>query len=227
MGEARPLLEIERELEKSFAADEASIGRVPKGWPPSLVFFHFAQWRARLRDALVAFEAGRDYTQPRNVDEINDGELPTADGVPLDQAAARADALLGDLIALSSRLSGHYFQWTLTRTCGDAIVRNSYFHPRVHVAAYLHENGESRRAHQLMENTVGELRELWPAPIILGASLFNLAGARVEQDKHPEALDLLEEAAPMRPDLLTQAVGDPDFAALKGNTRFEALTARG
>lgn len=227
MGEARPLLEIERELERSFAAGEASAAREPKGWPPALIFFHFAQWRGRLRDALAEFEAGREYTQPGNIDEINDRELPEADGVPLAESSARADALLGDLIALSSRLSARDFQWTLTRTCGDAIIRNSYFHPRVHIAAYWQENGEDRRAHQLLENTVGELRELWPAPIILGAGLYSLAGARLAQERPDEAIDLLEEAAPMRPDIVSRAAGDPDLAALKGNPRFEALTAQG
>jgi hypothetical protein len=227
VGEVRPLLEIERDLERSFAADEAAIAREPKGWPPALILFHCAQWRARLRDALVEFEAGREYAHPGNVDEINDRELPQGDGVALSTAAARSDALLGDLIALSSRLASRYFQWSLTRTCGDAIVRNSYFHPRVHLAAYWQENGEDRRAHQLMENTVGELRELWPAPIILGAGLYNLATVRVAQDRADEALDLLEEAGPMRPDILAQAAGDPDLAALRGNARFQALTTQG
>ena len=220
------LLEVERELERSFALDEAALAREPKGWPPSLIFFHCAQWRGRLRDALVAFEGGHEYTQPGNIDELNDRELPTGDGLSLVDTAARADSLLGDLIVLSSRLVDRYFQWTITRTCGDAIVRNSYFHPRVHLIAYLQENGEDRRAHQLLENTVGELRELWPAPVILGAGLYNLAAARVAQERPDLAIDLLEEAAPMRPDILLHAPGDPDLAALKGNPRFEALTAQ-
>lgn len=226
MADANQLLEVERELERSFAVDEGALGREPKGWPPSLIFFHCAQWRGRLRDALVAFEAGHEYAQPGNVDELNDRELPSGDGMSLIDAAAHADSLLGELMVLSGRLVDRYFQWTITRTCGDAIVRNSYFHPRVHLTEYLHANGEDRRAHQLAENTVGELRELWPAPVILGAGLYNLAAARVTQERHDLALDLLEEAAPMRPDILLRAPGDPDLAPLKGNPRFEALTAQ-
>ena len=226
MADANLLLEVERKLERSFALDEEALAREPKGWSPALIFFHCAQWRGRLRDALVAFEAGDEYTQPGNIDDLNDRELPDGDGLLLVEAAARADLLLGELMVLSGRLVDRYFQWTITRTCGDAIVRNSYFHPRLHLTAYLQQNGEDRRAHQLLENTVGELRELWPAPVILGASLYNLAAARVAQERPEQAIDLLEEAAPMRPDILLHAPGDPDLAPLKGNRRFEALTAQ-
>jgi len=198
MGDASRLLEVERQLERSFAADEAALGHGARGSMPSVMLFHFAHWRERLRDALVAFEAGSRYAQPHDIDD-----MPAADGEGLGDAAARSDSVLGEMIELSARLGGRYFQWPLTRTCGDAIMRNSYFQPRVHLAAYWHENGEGRRAQQLVENTARELRELWPAPIILGAGLYNLATLRVAQGRYDDALDLLDEVLPMRPGIRT------------------------
>jgi hypothetical protein len=41
-----------------------------------------------------------------------------------------------------------------------------------------------------------------------------------------DALDLLEEAAPMRPDLLAAATRDSDFAPLRDEPRFRALSIR-
>jgi len=152
--------------------------------------------------------------------------MPAGCDLPLGQTSVRADQSLGELMALYTSLGEREFRWTTTFTTGDAIVRNSYFHPRVHIGAYWQENRDERRAHQLIENTVGERRELWPSPVILGAGLYSLATARVAQGDCDSAIDLLDEAAPMRPDILRQAHGDPDLAALRGDPRFEELTAQ-
>lgn len=217
---------MERDLERTFAADEAALMRRPNGWPAALIFFHLAQWRERLRDALSHFEAGRDYAQPGNVDDLNDRELPAGQGLPLSETAARADEVLGALMGLSASLGDRPFKWTLTENTADAIVRNSYFHPRLHFTSYWRENGEPQRAHELVERTAQELRDLWPSPIILGAGLYNLATVRAGQGRKDDALALLEEAAPMRPDLVRNAGADPELAALKGNAKFEALGPR-
>jgi len=218
------LLEIERDLERSFVAEESALAREPKGWPASLIMFHIAQWRERLRSGLTDFNAGRPYTPPpANIDEFNDRELPSGRGLSLKETSTRAEAELGALIGLISKVGDQPFQWNLTRSTGDALVRNSYFHPRMHISEYWHDNGGKDRAHDLIETTVTELRDMWPAPLILGAALYNLACVRAGQDRHGAALDLLEEAAPMRPDLCAAAPRDSDLADLREEPRFQAL----
>jgi len=215
---------MERELERSFVAEEAALNREPKGWSAALIMFHVAQWRERLRSGLADFDAGRSYTPPpADINEFNDQELPAGRGLTLEETSARADAALGALIGLSSKVGDHPFKWGLTQTSGDALVRNSYFHPRLHITEYWHENGGRDRAHRLIESTVDELRELWPSPMILGAGLYNLACVRVGQDRHAEALDLLEKAAPMRPDLCTAAAREPDLSGLREEPRFQTI----
>src|SRR5579859_1231211 len=216
---------MERELERSFVAEEAGLNREPKGWPAALIMFHVAQWRERLRVGLADLDAGRPYTPPpTKINELNDQELPTGRGLTLEETSTRADAALGALIELSSKVGDQPFKWGLTQTTGDALVRNSYFHPRLHIGDYWHENGGNDRAHSLIESTVDELREMWPSPLILGAGLYNLACVRAGQDRHNEALDLLEEAAPMRPDLCAAAAQDSDLARLRNEPRFQAIT---
>ena len=46
---------------------------------------------------------------------------------------------------------------------------------------------------------------------------------RVGQGRHTDALDLLEEAAPMRPDLCAAAGRDSDLAGLRDEPRFQAV----
>jgi tetratricopeptide (TPR) repeat protein len=224
MSAVRRLLESERETERRFVADARAGETNPKGWPAALIMFHVAMWRERLRKAFDAVQAGRPYAPiPANIDDLNDVELPTGAGVSLDEAAARADAELASLIQLAQAIGERPFKWGLTSTSTEAVLRNSYVHPRNHIAAYLSENGDKPAAHLLFEEAANELRDA-PAPnLILGAALCNLAGARVEQERLDEALDLFEEGLSMRPDLRPILAADPDLAVLKNDPRFQSI----
>src|SRR6266851_5396098 len=138
-----------------------NLAREPKGWPASLIMFHIARWRERLRSGLTDFDAGRPYTPPpANIDEFNDQELPSGRDLTLKETSARADAELEALTGLIAKVGDQPFNWNLARTTGDALVRNSYFHPRMHISEYWHENGGNDRAHDLIETTATDLREM-------------------------------------------------------------------
>jgi len=218
------LLESQREIEKRFVAGAMAKETEPKGWPAALIMFHIAQWRLRLRNAFDDVHAGRPYTPiPANIDEFNDVELPTGAGVSLDEAATRADVELGSLIELAQAIGERPFKWDLANTSTEAVLRNSYVHPRIHIAAYLSENGNKPAAHVLFEATASDLRDASAPHLILGAALCNLATARVEPGRSDEALDLLEEGLSMRPDLRPACAANPDLAVLKNNPRFQSI----
>lgn len=224
MNAARRLLESEREIEKRFVAEARANETEPKGWPAALIMFHIARWRVRLRNAFADVDAGRPYTPiPANIDEFNDIELPTGAGMSLDEAAARADAELASLIQLAQAIGERPFKWDMASTSTEAVLRNSYVHPRNHIAAYLSENGDKPAAHLLFEAAAHELRDASAPHLILGAALCNLAGARVEQGRLEDALDLFEEGLSMRPDLRAVLAADPDLADLKSNPRFQSI----
>ena len=75
----------------------------------------------------------------------------------------------------------------------------------------------------MTEETASELRGADASPHILGAALYNLAGVRATQGRSDEALTLLEEALPMRPDLKSGAAEDVDLNAVRDSPRFRAL----
>src|SRR5215467_1636115 len=121
--------------------------------------FHLGMWRERLRNALSETAEGRPFTHPsENVDELNDAELPQGIGTPLADAAARADHLLGELMELYERLGDRPLKWYASSTTAEAVLRNSYTHPRLHLAEYWKENGELERAEQLWKAGEKDLR---------------------------------------------------------------------
>jgi hypothetical protein len=211
------------EAERSFVADARANETAPKGWPAALLMFHIAQWRGRMRQAFNDVRDGRTQTlPPKNTDEFNDRELPEGAGVSLDVAAGRAASELTSIIDLYEALGERPFAWNVARTTTEAVLRGSYIHPRNHLYAYLVENGLTDRAHRVVEDSVDELRAAAAPPSIVGTAVYNLAVVRVAQGRIDDALSLLEQAIPMRPDLATQATNDADLAPLRGLERFRA-----
>jgi tetratricopeptide (TPR) repeat protein len=189
--------------------------------------FHLARWRGRLLRAMSEYAAGRPFDPPTGkIDEFNDAELPAGAGLSLADAAAESDSAFGALLELWSKLGDRPFKWYLATTTAEALVRNSYSHPRIHMADYYSDRNDTRRAHEIFEETAAELRRAEATPHILGAALCNLAGARVAQGRFDEALNLLEEGLPMRTDLVAPVATDSDFEKLRDSPRFRALVAR-
>src|SRR5205807_926209 len=132
-------------------------------------------------------------------------ELARGAGVSLEDAAARSDQALADLIELWNVMGDRPFAWYIARTTSEALVRNSYAHPRYHIAEHFIERGDPERGYQLYEETAAELRRVGAPGHTLGTAVYNLARARAGQGRRHDALRLLDEAIPMRDDIRTLA----------------------
>jgi tetratricopeptide (TPR) repeat protein len=222
----RQALEAQKKVEQDFVEEARRTETAPKGWPAALVMFHLGMWRERMRKALTDLSESREPNLPsESLDEINDAELASGIGTPLADAAARSEHLLGEIMDLYDWLGDRPFQWYRAKTTTEAVLGNSFTHPRGHLYEYLRENGDIDRANRLWEEAVTLLREVNSPPLLIGASLYNLACARAYQGRLDEALVLLEEAFPMRPDFKERAPKDSDLEALHDDARLKALIA--
>jgi len=220
------LLQKQRDLERAFVAEAVGKKGPPAGWTPTMTMFHLAQWRDRLWNGLGEAAAERPVNAPPgDIDELNDAEMAGASEVSLADAAARSDAALTSIMAMFETLGDRPFNWYMAETTGEAILRNSYLHPRIHLADQFMQRGDVSRSQRLTEETVSELREAEAPERLVGAALYNLAAVRAAQDRSEEALALLEEGLAMRPDLKAGAAQDPDLAPLRESARFRALIA--
>jgi hypothetical protein len=193
--DALPLLRKQQDLERAFVAETAGKPEPSSGWTPSMTMFHIARWRERLWNGLSEADAERPVTAPPgSIDEFNDAEMEGAAGVSLAEAATRADTALTSIIAMWQTMGDQPFTWFSAETVGEAILRNSYLHPRVHLADQLLERGETARSQRLTEETVSNLRAVDAPARVLGAAIYNLAAVHARQLQTDEALDLLEES---------------------------------
>jgi hypothetical protein len=186
--------------------------------------FHVGMWRERFRDAFQNVKDGKDYQRPpAETNELNDAELPTGIGTPLADAASRADHLLGEIMDLYESIGERPFEWYLAKTTTEAVLRNSYMHPRLHMFEYFRENGLDDKGSRLFVDAAEEMRSADAPALIMGAVLYNLAGVRSREGKQDEALELLKQALPLRPDLTKAAQTDSDLVALREDPRFQEL----
>ncbi|HET9849530.1 MAG TPA: tetratricopeptide repeat protein [Candidatus Dormibacteraeota bacterium] len=141
----------------------------------------------------------------------------------LAEAWKRSEAVARELIELWHEVGDRPLKWYIANTTGEAIVRNSYFHPRNHIAEHIAVRGDQSEAARVFEETVAELRKIDVPAHTLGPALCNLARARLAQGRPDEALGLLEEGIPLRPDLAGLIAADVDFAVLRSEPRFRSL----
>ena len=181
-------------------------------------------WRERLRNALASVSQGQPFDHPsRNVDELNDAELPEGIGTPLADAAARSDLLLGEIIDLYIRLGERPIEWYAATNTTEAVLRNSYTHPRLHISEYWKENGFLERSGRLWEAALSDLHAANAPVRFLANAQYNLACVRVLEEKPEDALSLLEEALPASEILKAAAPQDADLAPLRESPRFQEL----
>jgi hypothetical protein len=201
--------------------------KAPVGWPAALVLFHVGMWRERMRNVLASMSEGKDYErQPPNTDEFNEAELVRGIGIPLADAASRAEHLLGELIDLYEKVGERPVEWGMSRNTTEAVLRNSYTHPRVHMYEYFTENGEIEAARKLAEDAVPEMRAAQAPPLVMGTVLYNLATVRAKEGRADAAIDLLTEAIPMRPDIKDLAPQDTELGEVREDPRFRELVRK-
>ena len=152
------LLQDERDTERHFVTETAGEPEFPRGWSSGLLLAHIASWRERLRDSLIQVSRGVPVSgPPADIDAANAAQLARDARISLSEAAAAADTRLADLLDLWATLGNRPFSWFTAKTTGEALVRNSYIHPRRHLSEHYVERGERARGARIREETMAEL----------------------------------------------------------------------
>src|ERR1700730_4983037 len=159
MKDVLRLLRTQQEGERDCVAEVSGRADPPTGWSPAMMMFHVAQWRERLWNGLTEAAADQPVNAPPgDINEFNDAEMAGAAGLSLADTAARSDAALTSIIAMWETLGDRPFNWYLASTTGEAVIRNSYVHPRMHLADQFLQMGDVARSQRVLEETGSGVR---------------------------------------------------------------------
>src|SRR5438094_9359597 len=160
---------------------------------------HIASWREQLRERFVQLrDDGPTMPPPQDIDAFNAAKLAQDAGVPLADAARRSDQALLALIDMWKAMGDRPFTWYVARTTGEALIRNSYAHPRNHLAEHFIECGDRAGGYRSYEHSAIELRRAEAKGRILRPAWYSLPRALRPLWRAADALRLLEEPLPMR-----------------------------
>ena len=189
------------------------------------MMFHMSMWRERLRHALNELaEARPQPAPPRAASTRSTTRSWRPESALRLRTPRRGPTLfLSELIAVHEKLGEKPMEWSAAKTTTEAVLRNSYIHPRNHMFAYLKENGDEVAAHRLFEDAEAAMRDADAPPLIRAIAMYNLAGVRAAQGRDDDAFELLAESLRTRPDMRTQLARDADFSSLHRDARFEEL----
>jgi len=148
-------------MERRFVAEAVTEPDFPRGWSAGLLMAHIASWRNRLRDSLIEVSRGLPVSgPPTDIEGVNAAQLARDARIPLEEAAAKADMRLADLLDLWATVGDRPFTWFTAKTTGEALIRNSYIHPRRHLAEHYLERGDQSRGTEIRKETLAELRRV-------------------------------------------------------------------
>ena len=131
--------------------------------------------------------------------------------------------MLGEIIDLYGRLGDRPFNWYAAANTTEAVLRNSYTHPRLHLSEYLKENGLLDRAAALWVDAEADLQTAGAPARFVALVRYNLACIRVPQGELDDAIKLLADALPANDVLKAAAPNDKDLEPLRDDPRFQEL----
>lgn len=224
--------EAKDELDRLVAGlDDAArieIGN-PKHWSTKDMIAHLGVWQNRLVDEMDRLEGGDPLPEWGDLDAANleifeqnqrrswadvlaDTEKYTRNAI--DRAAALSDEVLNTPVNAG-------------RSFGRSILGESFMHWIDHLMNWYLEHGDSANAERLIQLEMRELMAFDPSPATEGIAKYNLACFYAKSRKLENAMQLLQEALKLRPDLLQWSHDDSDLVNLHGLTDYEALYPAG
>ncbi len=211
-------------------AERAEIGTLDH-WSAKDLFVHISTWTDRFADHIEASAHGgpaRELTESeidaRNAEIFAENRLRPWSEV--ETASERASA---KLMAQVSRLTEEQlagdkpFTWYRNEPLRRSIVANSFTHPITHLSQFLLERGHVQGARRMQEGMAQALIEFDPSDHTRGTALYNLACFHALAGEPNQAIDLLRQALPLRPDLYDWSKQDSDLDSLRDLAEFQAL----
>jgi len=199
-------------------------------WAPKDFLAHIMYWQGTDLERLDALDVppasdGSDFQERNHKNYLRHEQRSYSD------IAADAEQIYAGLLERLHRLddeqlnaSDQYPAYPKASIYGR-VSGDSYAHVFEHIAKLYMKQGQKDKAIKVQQSAAERQVAYDPSPRSRGTTLYNLACFFALNDQPEEAVNYLEQAFPLRPDLAEFSKQDSDLDSLRDLPAYQALTA--
>ncbi len=222
--------QAEINLIESLSEGERNAEGTFENWSPKDSLAHTTYWRQRMVETLAY--AFRDQAPPSypHYDQVNREVYFAKQHLPLPALLREAESTMTAVKDALNRfededlIDPNRYEWRKGTPLLSYVLGNGYIHIIQHLVLTCRKLNDLNRAYSLQEEAlqmVSSLTELGTSRALL---LYDMACLLTGGGEYERALDLLEEALQLDPQLVEWCRQDPDLNELRGVPRFQILT---
>lgn len=219
----------EQALWDSLSAEEKGQPSSRDPWAAKDLLGHIAGWRQRNTSFLETVTAGGIPTRFENTEEINQDIFARYEDKSFDEIQAEyrkaTTALLKafDQIDEDQLLDSELIEWMSGRKLWNYIAFSEYWHPMDHVLKWCVEHDQGGMANATQARILKEMTSLEDSEAWRGTNLYNDACYEALFGDRNKAVQLLEEALSLNPELTEWSRQDSDLDSLREMKSYKAL----
>ncbi len=220
----------ERALFARLSEDERSVRGEPDRWSPKDTIAHLAAWKGRLAENLAAAARGETPVRYEDFETVNARDFEENRDRPWSEILERAAEVCQQLAEQvekrnEAELRGtETLPWQEDRPLWRVIVGTGHMHPiAVHLEPVLIERGEKEYATELRKEAAELLSELDESQNWQGLVRYNLACHYALAGEAETAIEKLQQALELNPELTEWSKEDSDLASIREEPGYVAL----
>jgi tetratricopeptide (TPR) repeat protein len=220
----------EQEEERRYVArmnsEERSATGTPEKWSSKDVFAHIAYWNGKM--AVTLEKAGRDETpEPYGeLDEVNAETFELTMDLQWSQIRESLKEATESLVSGIEQLpeedliKPERFPWQRGQPLWRSVVYVTYYHTMRHLAELYLARGDGDYGQQLQENAAMLQEQLDNSPGWQASVYYNLACYYAVTGNRSKAIDRLEKAFRLSPDLIAWSINDSDIDSIRDDPGY-------
>ncbi len=216
----------EQEFTEGLTAEERQAEGTFEQWSAKDVLGHLAAWKHRLAQMIAAVSAGETPPAYGDFDRENAAIYQEYQPLRLEEVVHRSRQAQDELMRAAGCLDEEVlsdrqrFAWLEGQPLWRRIAGSGFIHPILHMTEYLRASGRVEKSLGLSERAAEYSLHLSEDPEWQGVVQYNLACAYALAGQRDKALNRLDEALRLRPDLAEWSQQDPDLASIRGDPSF-------
>lgn len=221
--------EAEQSLWDGLSTEEKARPSNKESWSPKDLIGHIAGWRQRYADFLQTVAKGEAPARYENGEEINleifhHYETLSFQAIRAEYESA-TQAFLGafDKINEAQLINADLIEWMSGRKLWNYIAFSEYWHPMDHLLKWYVQQDRSQIADETQARILKEMSSLEDSDSWRGTNLYNDACYEALFGDQEQAIEILEEALSLNPELTEWSKQDSDLDSLRQMKAFKAI----